>query len=314
MPHLRLGASLCFWTCALAAPALAGNDAGTGLSLSLRSGIQYDSGVTISDTDLVAQRSDVAVIAGASLGWKLIDTRASTLSLGYDLSTTTYDATTQYNSIANTGRLGWSGALGAAGTVAGSVRGGLGYQFTNIRLGGRDFLNLHAVNTSLSGFVTGNTFVFVGHTFQARSFAESPGLDDHRNQGTVEAFYYVDGRKAYANLGLRVERADASDPVYSFMGWQLAARLQAPLPMGPDGSRLKAGFEHYHRDYLNRSPFLGDTRFEHRNTVFVSAEVPLGRGLKLSPDYRFIARTSNDPVRDYDEHVASVFFVYRFGL
>ena len=36
--------------------------------------------------------------------------------------------------------------------------------------------------------------------------------------------------------------------------------------------------------------------------------------LKFRPDYRFIARASNDPARDHDEHVASVLFVYGFGL
>ena len=312
-PWLAL-AWLCLGVVCPLAPAQAGSEASPALGLSLKTGFQYDSGVAISDADLVARQSDIAAVVGASLDWKLIDTKSNTLVAGYDLGTTTYDATTQYNTLANTARLGWNGALGQAGTPAGAVRGGLGYQFTNIRLGGRDFLSLHGVNTSLSGFVMPDTFLFVSHGFQARSFAQSPGLDAHRNQGMADVFFYVDGRRAYGSLGVRVEREDAADPVYGFTAWQLAARLQVPLPLGPEGSRLKAGFEHYHRDYLARSPYLGDTRFEHRNTVYLSADVPLASTLKARPDYRFIARTSNDPARDYDEHVAGLFFVYGFGL
>lgn len=312
-PRLLL-ALLCVGAFAPVRLAQAGSEARPTLVLSLKTGFQYDSGVTISDADLVARQSDFAAVAGASLDWKLIDTKANTLVAGYDLGTTTYDATTQYNTLANTARLSWNGALGQAGTPAGAVRGGLGYQFTNIRLGGRDFLSLHGVNTSLSGFVTPGTFLFVSHGFQARSFAQSPRLDAHRNQGMADAFFYFDARRAYASLGVRVERDNAADPVHGFTAWQLAARAQLPLPLGPEGARLKAGFEHYHRDYLARSPYLGDTRFEHRNTVYLSADVPLAGTLKVRPDYRFIARASNDPARDYDEHVAGLFFVYGFGL
>ena len=66
--------------------------------------------------------------------------------------------------------------------------------------------------------------------------------------------------------------------------------------------------------FVRRHPTLsiGARRHEKRYTVTASADVPIGHGFILKPEYRGADRNSNYSFTDYTEDMASLSLVYRY--
>lgn len=294
-----LGGMLLFSSIAPAGAAVKGP-----LSIEAKIGAQYDSSISIDQSDLTARQGDTALLLGFSGRYRLLKPGKTIVTLGYDFDQTLYEDLVDYNLQIHSPSISASTQIGDA-TVSGD------YRFYHMRLGGNAFLDMHSASPALGGFVAPRLFLRGGYSFTQKNFATADKLDAKTHAGDAGAWYFFDKRRAFISLNARYEREDATDAAHDFNGWQIGARVQLPSAFLGSCSRIRAGIAYRARHYLNITPSIGAARREARYSYSLASDIPIGRGFTVRPEWRRMDRNSNYAPADYVENIAALSLVYR---
>ena len=285
-----------------ASPAYA--DAKSPLSIEAKIGAQYDSSISIDQTDLNARQGDAALVLGLSGRYRAFKSGATNLAVGYDFDQTRYQDLTNYNLQIHSPSVSAAAKMGDI-TLSGE------YRFYHMRLGGNAFLDMHMATPSVSGFFGPRLFWRAAYGYSRKDFATANKLDAETHSGDVGAWYFFNKRRSFISLSARYERENAADSAHDFKSWSLAVRAQTPLPYLGRDSRLRAGVAYRSRDYLGITPAIGSARREARYSYSLSADIPIGGGFIARPEWRNMDRHSNYAAADYVENITTLTLVYR---
>jgi hypothetical protein len=274
------------------------------LSIEAKMGAQYDSSISVDQTDLSARQGDTALLLGISGRYRLLKSGKTNLTIGYDFDQTVYEDVADFNLQIHSPSISASTQIGGATLSA-------DYRFYHMKLGGNAFLDMHTASPALGGFVAPGLFLRGAYGYTRKNFATADKLDAQTHSADLGGWYFFSKRRAFMNLSARFEREDANDAAYDFKSWQTAARLQLPLTLINSASRIRAGFTYRTRHYLGTFPSIGAARRESRYSYSLASDIPLGSGFTLRPEWRTIDRHSNYTPANYLENIATLSFVYR---
>lgn len=274
------------------------------LSIEGKIGVQYDSSISVDQTDITARQGDAAFLFGFSGRYRLVKAGRTTLTIGYDFDQTLYEDLSDYNLQIHSPSISTSTQLGDATLSA-------DYRFYHMRLGGDGFLDMHTANPALGGFVAPGLFLRGSYGYSRKNFATANKLDAQTHSGDAGAWYFFHKRRAFVNLSARYEREDAADAAHDYNSWQVAARLQLPFALFGSASRIRAGTAYRTRHYLNVTPSIGAARRETRYSYNLASDIPIGSGFTLRPEWRHMDRNSNYAPADYVENIVALSLVFR---
>ncbi len=294
-PALFLAAGLALW------PTLA--SARSPFSASLGIGAQYDSNISIEEADIPTRRGDYARLLQGSLSVTPIDTKATTLRLGYSIDDERNAELSDVNITIHALSAGIAHRFGKPGRAAMS---GADYQFSQVLLGGKRYLDIHTVSPSLSAFVGRNLFLRTAATYQHKDFTEVDPLDATTLTLGADAYRFFAKRAGYVAIGVRGDHERTRAAQYRFDAVQASVRVQIPVHVGKALWKARLGYAYQNRDYLAPWPTLGAARHETRSTFSAGLEVPVIKGVTLRPQARYVDRRSNVAFYDYREHVLSM--------
>lgn len=286
-----------------AAVPLSGAEA-SPLSGSLALGAEYDSNVSIDETDINSRRGDAAALVSASVDIKAVDSKAITLNLGYS-----YDGT--FRQDIKTYDLDIHQGMASLAVKHGKATFGLAYRFAHVRLDGDSFLNLQVASPSVSAFLTKSFYVRAGYTYMKKAYRTSTALDAKTQYLSLDAYRFFDRRKGYIALGLRRDDENATGPEYDYQAWQASARALIPFRVAKAPMKLRLSYSYGERNYSGITPSINAERSEKRSTIGVGLDVPITRHLTFKPAFSYVDRQSNVPLFDYREHRISATLQYK---
>ncbi|MBU6442955.1 MAG: DUF560 domain-containing protein [Alphaproteobacteria bacterium] len=276
-------------------------------SLGLKAGVTYDDNVVLQQTDIKTGIGDTSADFELNAGYKLIDTKTDSLSIGYDFSQNLHaklkNFDIQNHNISIVGSTQFEGAtLGAS------------YTFYHLFLAGGNFLDLHALNPSVLVSVTPQIFVRAAYLYMGTSFL-TPATKDRsasHHQPETQLFYFFDNSRAYVLVGANYQIENANSAEFSYKGYALTASLQLPIDLPVAGSKLTVGYTYLSRNYDAITPSIGVKRYERRSTVTAGVTVPLVDKLSATLDYKYMDRSSNLLTTNYSENVIGAALHYDF--
>jgi len=260
-------------------------------SLGLKAGVTYDDNVVLQQTDVKTGIGDSSADLELNAGYKLIDTRTSSLSIGYDFAQNLHAKLKNFN-IQNHNI-----------SIIGSTQ-----------LDGANFLDMHALNPSVLVSITPQIFVRGAYLYMGTSFltAATRNRSASHHQPEAQFFYFFDNTRAYVLVGANYQIEDANGAEFSYKGYALTTSLQVPVDMPVEGTKLTASYTYLSRNYDNITASIGARRYERRSTLKAGVTIPLIDRLSATVDYKFMDRSSNLPTANYSENVISAALHYDF--
>jgi opacity protein-like surface antigen len=276
-------------------------------SLAVSAGYEYDSNVTVEQTDVNTGVGDSAADLGVDASYRLIGkTDGPQLRASYGFSQSLHATQTAFDIQSHVASLSGSVPVGKA-------TAGLDYSFFHMLLGGRSFLDMHMASPSVSGFVARNLYARASYTYFDKSFAPAyANRDAHTHQAGADLYYFFDRARAFVTVGGRYEAENTVDPQLVFRGYVLNADLQLPVEVIGRRGKIKLGYAYRRRDYDNVTVSLGAKRWENRSVFKVAAETPLVGRLSLHALYQYTDRSSNYLAANYTENQVSAGLKYAF--
>lgn len=274
-------------------------------SASITAGGNYDSNVSVAQTDLLTRQGDAAALLGANAQYDLIASKDGSLHVGYAFDQTLHAKLTSFDM--QTHDLSVGGSVKVGGATLGAD-----YSFFHILLGGQRFLDMHYLSPSIGGLVGKSLYLRASYTYMRKDFVVATERNANNNQGALDAYYFFMGNKAYVSIGGNYEREKTVDPIYVYKGFKLGAKVQLPVQLFGAQSKLKLGYSYRKRNYDNVTPSIGERRHENRSVFDASADIPLTRKLSLLPAFRYVDRNSNYAFSNYVETIATASLRYRF--
>lgn len=290
--------ALCASTAAWAAPR-------APFSWELRTGIGYDSNVTIEQADVITRRGDASLNLGAAARYRLPALGKISLTTGYDFDQSFYEDLTDYNLQIHNFSLSATTPLGKASLSS-------DYRYFHMRLGNKPFLDMHMLSPAIGSFVTRDLYMRASYSYFDKSFATANGLDAQTHALEASAYYFFQKKRGYASLAARYEGETTRDPALAYDSLQVTTRLQVATDSLLQDSKLRLGFAYRTRAYRNPTPSIGVPREEKRYSYSIGADIPVMRGFFLKPEYRHADRNSNYIFTDYSEDTASLTLLYRY--
>jgi hypothetical protein len=276
-------------------------------SLAVTSGMEYDTNVSVQQTDTATGVGDGAADLGLSAGYKLIDkTDGPQLAAGYDFSQNLHFKQKAFDM--QTHGLSLNGS-----TPVGMASVGAGYDFYHLLLGGRSFLDMHMLNPSVSGFVAPGVYARASYIYFSKQFASlyaNRNADTHQVGGTL--YYFFMKSKAFVSGGAHYENEHTVDPQLRYGSYAANANLQLPITLENHPGKFNLAYEYSRWDYSNITTSIGAKRWENRSTVKGTAEARLVGPLSLTGEYNYIDRRSNFAMANYGESVVQGGLKYVF--
>lgn len=267
-------------------------------------GAQYDSNVAVDDADINTRKGDLAALVQLSTNYNIIDSKNVQLRAGYDFDQTLYSDLGDFDLQLHRFALG-------ASLDSGKTSFGADYAFSHVRLGGDGYLDMHMLSPSVTSFVADKLMIRASYIYLDKTFLDSDRLDARMHIGSVDAYRYFAGRKAYVAVGLRYDDEDAHAPELDYRGFQASARLMFPVSLAGLTAKARLNYSYAERDYRHVTTSIGEKRNERRHTAGLSLEVPLGGSFAFKPQLRYMDRNSNLLSADYKEYVVSSTLSYK---
>lgn len=274
-------------------------------SLVVTAGAEYDSNVSVEQTDVITRQGDMLAILGVEAKYKAKLADKTALTLGYDFEQTLHSDFTDFDMQTHTLSAGLDTQVAGVGV-------GADYSFSHILLGGDGFLDMHQLSPSVSRFVTKSLYVRGGYTYLDKNFDTFDSRDAKNQQVDGSAYYFFMNNKAYVSFGARYEHENTVSATLDYDSFQLSANLQLPITLLERAGKVKFGYAYRERQYDNITPSIGEKREENRSTFKASAELPLVGKFVFKPEYRYVNRNSNYAFSNYNEHVVTGKISYKF--
>jgi hypothetical protein len=285
-------------------PTQTANDA-RPVSLSLGTGIEYDSNVAVLELDTSTDAGDRSLLLDFGVGYDKPDTGRFDLQAGYDFSQSLHDDFDSFDVRIHRG----------SGTLSydlGRVDVGATLQHAYAELDGNEFLTLQQISPYVSKLVGRRLFLRFAYAHSDKDFAGNATRSANADALSADAYVFIDGLRTYLVFGLRLDDENAIDPQFDYGGDVLRAQLAKRLQALDRELTLRASLRFENRDYDAATPSIGNPRRDDRRQLELSLDVPMGRRTTAQVVYEHADNSSNLPSVDFAEDVLSLKFQSRF--
>jgi tetratricopeptide (TPR) repeat protein len=286
-------------------------------SLRASAGFEGDSNLTVSELDGAADEGDVGIMFALSTDIRVFERGATEVEVGYDFYQSLYSDRNDLNLRTHTPYVTVSSGVGA-------IDPSLTYRFSHSKLGGDNFLDVHTAAFGVGRSLTSWWYGLAAYDIEGLVYEEDTGRDALRNDGRdvasdalrnvfrVEQFFASSDERFSAFLGWRIERNEAEDAEFDYLGNTLRVQLEMLSHIGRDESRLELGYEYRARGYDepttdgDGNPLTGgEKREDRRHTGWAELTMPLVEHLDGVVRFTQIGSLSNLRSQDFDESVIS---------
>jgi hypothetical protein len=285
-------------------PTQATNDQ-RAVSVTLGTGVEYDSNVAVLELDTSADAGDRSLLLDFGLGYDKPDAGRFDLQAGYDLSQSLHDEFDSFDVRIHRG----------SGTLSydlGRVDLGATLQYAYAQLDGNEFLTLQQVSPYVSKLVGRRLFLRFAYARSDKDFTGNPTRSAKADSLAADAYVFVDGLRTYLVFGYRLDDENALDAQFDYVGNMLRAQLAKRLMAGDRELTLRTSLRFENRDYDSPTPSIGDPRRDDRRRLEISLDVPTSQRTTAQVSYEHADNASNLPSVDFAEDVLSLRFRARF--
>ena len=215
------------------------------VSLSLSTGIEYDSNVAVLELDTSTGAGDRSLLLDFGVGYDKPDTGRFDLQAGYDFTQSLHDEFESFDVRIHRG----------SGTLSydlGRVDVGTTLQHAYAELDGSEFLTLQQISPYISKLVGRRLFLRFAY---ARPTRTSRTIRRARRQAdalSADAYVFIDGLRTYFVFGYRRDDENAIDAQFDYAGDALRAQLIKRLMAGDRELTLRTSLRFENRDYTRR--------------------------------------------------------------
>ncbi|HEY5656418.1 MAG TPA: tetratricopeptide repeat protein, partial [Myxococcota bacterium] len=272
-------------------------------SLRVSAGFEGDSNLTVDEQDLTTDEGDLGGTFELGTDLRVFEYGDTELEVGYDFYQSLYADLDELNLRTHAPYVALSSALGGFDPS-------LTYRYAHSKLGGDSFLGVHTAAFGLGRSLTSWWYGLAAYDIEGLVYERETARDALRNVFRLENFLVSSDRMFSAFVGWRIERNDAQDHEFDYVGNTLRAQLEVPSPIGGDKARLEFGYEFRARDYDEPTSAAqlppgtdGRKRRDRRHSGWVELTMPLIEHLDAVVEFRQIGSISNLRTQDYDESV-----------
>lgn len=273
------------------------------LRLSVGAGFENDSNLTVDSIDSNSNVGDTAFVFDASAGYDFLDTDDFGLSAGYDFYQSVHSELDQFDMAIHGFNIDGRYTVG---------RFDLGntYMFSNIRLGGDAFMDMHMVRPNVGYLLDNNLVYLIGaYEYQKQNFKSDAlvGRDANRHTFSGKSIFLL-GEGRTATAGYEWTDHNSLDPGFSFNGHTLDFSLKLPFEIVDREATFRTGYRFQSRNFLEASQSYnnGLTRVDKRHNVSASIEVPIVNNFFGKAEIEYIRSDSNFEVVDFGETITTV--------
>jgi hypothetical protein len=285
-------------------PAQTTTDAGP-VSLSVGTGIEYDSNVAVLELDTSTDAGDRSLLLDFGVGYDKPDGGPLDLQAGYDFSQSLHDDFDSFDVRIHRGSATLSYDLGR-------VDIGTTLQHAYAELDGNEFLTLQQISPYVSKLVGRRLFLRFAYAHSDKDFAGNPTRSANADALSADAYVFIDGLRTYLVLGYRIDDENAIDSQFDYGGDMLRAQLAKRFMAGERELTLRTSLRFENRDYDAPTLSIGSPRRDDRRQLELSLDVPLGQRTTAQVVYEHADNSSNLPSVDFAENVMSLKFRARF--
>jgi hypothetical protein len=275
------------------------------VTLSLGTGLEYDSNVAVLELDTSTNAGDRSLLFDFGVGYDKPDAGRFDVQAGYDFSQSLHDDFDSFDVRIHRG----------SGTLSydlGRVDIGATLQHAYAELDGNEFLTLQQISPYVSKLVGRRLFLRFAYAHSDKDFAGNPTRSANADALSADAYVFVDGLRTYFVFGLRLDDEDAIDAQFDYAGDVLRAQLAKRLQAHERELTLRTSLRFENRDYDSPTPSIGSPRRDDRRQLELSLDVPVGDRTTAQVVYEHADNASNLPAVDFDEDVLSLKFRARF--
>jgi tetratricopeptide (TPR) repeat protein len=272
-------------------------------SLRASAGFEGDSNLTVSELDLTSDEGDVGAVFALGTDIRVFERGATEVEVGYDFYQSLYADRNDLNLRTHAPYVAMSSGVGG-------IDPSLTYRFSHSKLGGDGFLDVHTAAFGVGRSLTSWWYGLAAYDIEGLAYEEDRGRDAVRNVFRVEQFFASSDQLFSAFLGWRIERNEAEDAEFDYLGNTLRAQLEMLSPIGRDEARLELGYEYRARGYDEATPSSdespgtgGEKREDRRHTGWAELKMPLAEHLDGIVRFTQIGSLSKLRSQDFNESV-----------
>lgn len=262
-------------------------------------GAEYNSNVNVADLDTNTGQGDWAATINLNAEGTFKPVTKATLRAGYDFSQSLYQDFTQFNL---TIHRGYAEAAYDFDFLTVGVLGNLALA----QLDGDDYLTYSQVSPYVSKMFGDKLFLRGSYAYTDKSFDGRPTRDATSNTFALDSYFFLDGVKRFAVLGVRHADEDAVAAELDYSAWGGKARLTQRFEGAGREFTLRGGVDYEDRDYDTATPSISAPRNDKRTTLDLSLEAPIGKRFFGEISYRHGEYKSNFAPADYSEDVGAI--------
>lgn len=181
------------------------------------------------------------------------------------------------------------------------------YGFSDTRLGGSKFLNLHTFTPTIGFELTENIFLSSSYNYLNKKFFTDPNRDSHTNSLNLNFFLFNDN--GYYLFSYKYEDEDTNFDEYDYTAYNLSLTSNHMVTMN---NRMIYSINYNDKDYLKNTASISEKRRDKNKSFSVTNEYKFNESVKSQITYLYIDSKSNLKSSDYTENTLSLSLVHNF--
>lgn len=266
---------------------------------SVSAGVQFDDNVNTSQIDDTSGQEDKAAVIEVSGHYKIFDSKAFGLEVGYDFYQSLYEDLDEFDLQSH------SGSLFASRELAGLDLSAF-YGYSRTLLGRNDFLGFHNFQPMVGFSVTDSWYVSASYNYQNKNFITVQDRDANVHAVAIDNFFFYNESKSFMKFTYRLQNENTRGAEFDFLGHYLKAELNTPIKLFSVVPKLKLSYQFYFKDYRSVTPDIGSERLDKRHIGKASLETPLNDHVSVDVDVAYIRKFSNLASSDFVEKVGTL--------
>jgi len=265
-------------------------------SVSLNAGFEYDSNVTISETDNTSSIDDFAGVFDASLGYKLLKTDLSEVEVAYDFYQSLYDDLPDFDIQAHVFSLSGSHEIN-------DFDFGLNYSYNYTFLGADRFYDSHSVIPTLGFMPTSAWYVSLAYNFQNKNFFNDQERDSNLHAFSYDNYVFFNDNNSFVTMGYRIEHEDTAGSQFQYLGHYYTAGLNTKFAAHFLKPEAEIYYKYYLKDYDGVTDSILEEREDERQSVYLGLTLHFNEITHAKIAYEYVDAISNLSPSDFEEHI-----------
>jgi hypothetical protein len=281
------------------APAWGTENAGP-LSLSFRSGGEYESNITVDAQDLTTRAGDESLVLEGNIGYRFVQNGDFRLTADYNFFQSLHADLTQFD-------LQIHGLGLNASTRYGNVDVGAAYRYNYTLLGSDSFLETHSIRPNIGFLIGGKTYFTLAYEYQRQIFkTQTLKLRNANRHSVGTKLYYIMGPGKSLSAGYKLTRHNTVSSELTYWGHTFDVGLKLPVNLGSTKATFRARYQFRYKDFSNITASIGQKRSDKRHTLRTSLDIPVFNRFFARLQYKYTSSISNLPTIDYNNQTASL--------